>query len=190
MEQNFSKKEKIGTIFRKGRCSLKMLGKSKSKLDQKNRVSLPVKFRGFFKSNLPDGAETVCMVISDGKKCLQCYTEEGFEKKSLSVEQSVDTRVLSVDSVMDSFYDLSDSAYLDSQGRMTISLYLLEEAGISGDIVFVGKNSYFEIWNPEIYDEYISRSDSQNKKAKQLEQSEREAELASRQKDADNIINA
>ena len=46
----------------------------------------------------------------------------------------------------------------DGEGRAVIPEALLKEAGIDGKCVFVGKGATFEIWNPDLYEEYAAKS--------------------------------
>ena len=40
---------------------------------------------------------------------------------------------------------------MDAQGRVLIPIKLRNKIGLSRDIVFVGLNSYIEIWDAEVY---------------------------------------
>ena len=45
---------------------------------------------------------------------------------------------------------------VDSQGRISIPAELAEKAGITGEIMFLGKFDTMELWHPERYREYIA----------------------------------
>ncbi len=49
------------------------------------------------------------------------------------------------------FYSEAHTASADKQGRILLSDKHCERAGISGDVVFVGGRSRFEIWSRERY---------------------------------------
>lgn len=47
---------------------------------------------------------------------------------------------------------------IDSDGRVILPETLLKKAKVKNVAVFVGKGPTFEIWNPEKFDEYMSKS--------------------------------
>lgn len=53
----------------------------------------------------------------------------------------------------------------DRQGRILIPRPMLEEAGISDQVVFAGAGEYFEVWDPERYREDRSRNADKRRKA-------------------------
>ena len=46
---------------------------------------------------------------------------------------------------------LSGEDKLDAQGRVLIPVKLRNKIGLTRDIVFVGLNSYIEVWDAEVY---------------------------------------
>ncbi len=55
------------------------------------------------------------------------------------------------------YYGARESGF-DGQGRITIPPRLLQLAKIDKDVLIVGAGDRVEIWNPEIYEQYISGS--------------------------------
>jgi MraZ protein len=43
---------------------------------------------------------------------------------------------------------------LDAQGRVTIPKPILEKAGMSRDIVYVGRRTHFTVWDSKTYEQY------------------------------------
>lgn len=54
---------------------------------------------------------------------------------------------------------------LDRQGRILIPRPMLEEAGITDQVLFSGAGEYFEIWNPERYREDKRRNAEKRRQA-------------------------
>jgi MraZ protein len=44
------------------------------------------------------------------------------------------------------------------EGRVVIPKNLIQDIQIDENVIFVGKGETFEIWNPEIFDEYFKKS--------------------------------
>ena len=48
---------------------------------------------------------------------------------------------------------------MDAQGRVLIPMKLRSKIGLTRDIVFVGLNSYIEIWDAEVYAKFESETE-------------------------------
>jgi MraZ protein len=121
------------------------LGTHSPRLDDKNRVILPARYREF----LADG-----LVMSKGQdRCVVVWTKEGFAKlaedlaqgKHTVADQRRYTRILFA-----SAYDDTP----DKQGRITIPPKLREYAGLTRECVVIGQNTFLEIWDPATWEAY------------------------------------
>ena len=121
------------------------LGSHSPRLDDKNRVILPARYREF----LADG-----LVMSKGQdRCVVVWTKEGFAKladdlaqgKHTVADQRRYTRILFA-----SAYD----DVPDKQGRITIPPKLREYAGLTRECVVIGQNTFLEIWDPTTWEAY------------------------------------
>jgi MraZ protein len=118
-----------------------LLGEFVQRLDAKNRVTLPARFR----SKFSDG-----VVVTKGLDgCLTVFNREGWESfvaerlahlDSFSKESRRVTRFL---------YAGANETELDAQGRVMLTQPLLQHAGLSKDIVVAGMNDRLEIWDLE-----------------------------------------
>ena len=52
----------------------------------------------------------------------------------------------------------AESLQLDNKGRVLITERLKTFAGLNGQVLFVGKGSTFEIWNPQNFEDYYARA--------------------------------
>lgn len=117
-----------------------------NKLDAKRRVSVPASFRQILAKQDMQGF--YCLP-SDIHPAL-----EGFGTPVLSFYQN---RQATAEPLRSDDYDVAaqevfgDSRLLefDDQGRVTLPPELLEHAGITERVLFVGLNQKFQLWDPE-----------------------------------------
>lgn len=122
-----------------------LIGEFKHTLDDKNRVSLPSKFRKEVGKKI---------IVTHGlDNCLFLYTLKDWEKiaeqfSSLSVGQS-ETRAFNR-------YMLGSASevLVDSAGRILIPENLKEVVGLKNKVVFAGLYNRIEIWQEEEWDKY------------------------------------
>lgn len=114
------------------------LGEYQHNIDQKGRMAIPARLRDAFSDGL---------VLSRGfEKCIVVYPQVEWNKlaeklASLPMTQSKVRRINR------STFSSAFQQELDGQGRVLIPPQLREYAGIDGDVVVVGVNSYLEIWS-------------------------------------------
>ncbi|MFA7193891.1 MAG: division/cell wall cluster transcriptional repressor MraZ [Candidatus Paceibacterota bacterium] len=122
-----------------------LIGEFKHTLDDKNRVSLPSKFRKEVGKKI---------IVTHGlDNCLFLYTLKDWEKiaeqfSSLSVGQA-ETRAFNR-------YMLGSASevLVDSAGRILIPENLKEVVGLKNKVVFAGLYNRIEIWQEEEWDKY------------------------------------
>ena len=116
------------------------LGAFNHSLDDKNRITLPAKYR----SRLAAG-----IVMTAGRdRFLVVYPKDEFEllaaqvgKLSVTAREAATLRRL----VFGNGSDLTP----DKLGRVVVPESLKEHAGITTDVVIVGTGNFMELWNPE-----------------------------------------
>jgi MraZ protein len=119
-------------------------------VDTKNRVAIPSSFRRSF----PTGTEDKLVLLRGANGCIEGHVRPEWR---LHV-----TRLRNLD-----LYNAQDlmlrrlwlpgatEVDLDVQGRALLPKRLIEVAGIKGAARFIGLGPFFEIWNPERFDEYV-----------------------------------
>ena len=126
------------------------IGKFHHTLDEKGRLSIPVKFR----AELAQGA-----VVTRGlDHSLFLYPKTEWEKlaakiAALPLGQS-DTRAfarLMLAGAMD--------VDVDKSGRVTVPEYLRQYAGLSKDVVVTGLYDRLEVWDAKAWEEYSSKTE-------------------------------
>ena len=130
---------------------MSFLGTYDHTLDAKNRITVPVKFRG----PLGEGA-----VVSRGiESCVSVWTPEGFSAWKLEMVEAfggVTPQARAFKRV------LAASAFeteLDAAGRIMLPGKLIDHAGISREVSVIGNDEAFEIWDRAAwgaYDESVS----------------------------------
>ncbi len=126
------------------------IGTHRHTLDDKGRVSVPAQFRRQLTAE-----DLYLNVGMEG--CLVLYPShrwQELEEKLLALPRDRQTRFL-VRSLAQNLRAVS----LDSQGRISIPAELADKAGISGEIMFLGKFDTMELWQPERYNSYIDEAE-------------------------------
>jgi MraZ protein len=118
-----------------------MIGKYPAKMDEKNRLFVPSKLRGDL------GEEFyVTLGVNCGYRCLTVYTTTDFQSltdnyNALPVSQrSAASSLLFMNAV---------NCTPDKQFRFALSQFLLDYAGITRDVMIVGRAGQAEIWDAE-----------------------------------------
>jgi MraZ protein len=116
-----------------------LLGEHEHTLDDKNRITLPAKFRAAF------AAGVVVTRGMDG--CLYAYRQEDWDKL-------VDSRLAGLDPLSKEgrrmqrfFFSGAAEAELDKQGRVMIPAALIEHAGLGRNVVVAGVRDHLELWD-------------------------------------------
>jgi MraZ protein len=116
-----------------------LLGEYEHTIDEKNRLTLPARFRESFSEGV---------VITRGMdRCLSVYARGEWER-------AVDARLGALDplsrearSLQRYFYSAAAEAELDRQGRIVIPAALAEYAELGRDVVVAGVRDRLEVWN-------------------------------------------
>ena len=118
-----------------------MIGKYPAKMDDKNRLFVPAKLRGDLGTDF-----YVTLGVNCGYRCLTVYTAADFQSltdnyNALQVSQrSAASSLLFMNAV---------NCTPDKQFRFALSQFLLDYAGITRDVMIVGRAGQAEIWDAE-----------------------------------------
>ena len=116
-----------------------LLGAYEHTIDDKNRLTLPAKFRKTF-------AEGVVVTRGlDG--CLYAFRREDWDRL-------VESRLATLDPLSPEgrrlerfFFSGATEAELDGQGRVMLPKELIEHAGLNREVIVAGVNERLEIWD-------------------------------------------
>ena len=138
-----------------------MIGKYSAKLDEKNRLFVPSKLRG-------ELGETffVTLGVNCGHRCLTIYTADEWQKLSenynaLSISQRAGATSLI-------FMNAAECSP-DKQFRFPLTANLLQYAGISREVMIVGRAGQAEIWDAEEFAAFETENLSPEKLLASLE---------------------
>jgi len=130
------------------------IGSFKYSIDTKGRVSIPAKLRKFV-----DPKSNDAFVMTRGTtKCIDVYPMDQW--KDLVANKLNQLNQFEPKHAMFVRMFLQEAAEdkLDSQSRLLIPKNLIEHADIKNEVFILGAVKKIEIWNPEIYNEYIQKN--------------------------------
>src|SRR5438874_769363 len=116
-----------------------LLGEYEHTLDDKNRLTLPAKFRQAFADGI--------FVTKGIDPCLEAYTPEEWARRAEGRLGTLDPLSKEDRRMQRFFFAAATEAALDKQGRVGIPPALLEHAQLGRDVVVAGVNDHLEIWD-------------------------------------------
>ena len=115
---------------------------------------MPAQFRASLVNPEFSGAVVYESFVND---CIEGCDIERIRKISESIDD-LDPFSQDRDALAAALLGGSFQLSIDSDGRVILPESLLLKSNIKNAAVFVGKGPTFEIWNPERFDEYMSKS--------------------------------
>ena len=120
-----------------------MIGKYPAKLDEKNRLFVPAKLR----AELGDDFY-VTLGVNCGHSCLTIYTAQDFKTLSDSYNNLPISQRAAATSLI---FMNATQCNPDKQFRFSLTQFLLDYAGISREVMIVGRAGQAEIWDAESF---------------------------------------
>ena len=115
------------------------LGEFEHTLDEKNRLTLPARFRESF----PDG-----LVVTRGMDgCLYAYARVDWDKLVESRLANLDLLSRDDRMIQRYFFSAAVEAAPDKQGRIQLPAALVEHGGLGREVVVAGVHDHLEIWD-------------------------------------------
>jgi MraZ protein len=126
----------------------RFLGSFVNKLDAKGRVSIPAQYRQVLSR---DGG-VLYLNRAIGEQALTGHGESQFaaDDEFLKTMNPLRNRDYAA-YAMAAFADVTALTWDEDGGRVVIPPALIEIAGLTDKVQFVGLGSVFELWNPEIF---------------------------------------
>ena len=119
-------------------------------VDKKGRVSIPASFRAILEARQEFRLYTLLSID------MPCADAGGTD-----LLETYESRMGELDPLTSDYNDLSfyyhgDSAWMkiDGDGRIGLSEALREHTGITDRVAFVGRGTFFQIWQPERFSTY------------------------------------
>jgi len=137
----------------RGKQIIMLIGEYTHTIDDKNRVSLPSKFRSLMGKKI---------VITPGlDQCLFAFTAKEWEK--IADKLSENSSMLSAD--MRSFtrymFGGASEVEVDNIGRVLVPDFLRERANLKTKVVLIGVQNRLEIWNEKSWADYKRQVEKQ-----------------------------
>jgi MraZ protein len=116
-----------------------LLGEYEHTIDDKNRLTLPARFRQAF----TDG-----IVLTRGMEgCINAYTRADWDALVEQRLASLDPLSREARQMRRFFFAGASDGELDKQGRITIPPALMNHAGLRREVVVAGLHDHLEIWD-------------------------------------------
>lgn len=153
------------------------LGTFQLKLDEKGRLSIPHRYREILHEKYQPETEQsdAQLILSPFGQCLIAYPRAEWQwlAQTLTATTALPSMHRDVRDLQRVLFGSAAECSVDAQGRVLIPPPLRTKARLDGEIVVVGVNSYFEIWNRGDWEEY-----SRNLEGREEEIAEKFAELS------------
>lgn len=121
-------------------------------IDSKGRVSIPAKLRKYVK---PEANDTFVMTRGV-EQCIVIYPLDQWKElvdQKLATLNEFDRKEAMF---LRAFLQRASEDTLDSQSRLLVPQNLIEYAGIEKEVFILGAIKKIEIWNPAVYEKYLS----------------------------------
>src|SRR4051794_26260257 len=116
-----------------------LLGEFEHTIDEKNRLTLPARFR----KELAEG-----LVVTRGlDHCLYAFPRDGWEESIRGRLSQLDPLSAETRQMRRFFYSGAAEAEPDKQGRVMIPSALLKHASLDKNVVVAGVDDHLEIWD-------------------------------------------
>lgn len=122
----------------------RFLSSAVNRIDAKGRVSVPAHFRSVVQKR---GYTELY--------ALRCLDVAAMDVGGLDLLDRYEQRIAQADPFLQTSDDMSffchgDGTFLklDQDGRITVTDFMREHTGISGEVAFVGRGSFFQMWEP------------------------------------------
>jgi MraZ protein len=127
------------------------IGSHHNKLDAKGRVSVPAPFRYILKKFSQAGEDSAVAPLvlrpSHQYPCIEGWTEQGFEALSSPLDAFDQYSPEHEDLAIGLFGDAC-AMETDKEGRIVLPADMVTYAGLTDNVVFIGANKIFQIWEP------------------------------------------
>lgn len=125
-------------------------GQANFSIDSKGRVAIPAKMRAALR---PEALGTFTMTRGF-EQCIYVYPLDEWQKKE-DQYSALNTYNREARHLVRTILMWADEVSLDGQGRISLSKPLAEYAGISDRALIIGAMDRIEIWNPDVFENYL-----------------------------------
>ena len=123
-----------------------MIGRYPAKLDDKNRLFVPAKLRAEMGDDF-----FITLGVNCGHRCLTVYTAEDWQKLQNNYNELPISQRSAATSLI---FMYATECNPDKQFRFGVTQSLLDYAGISREVMIVGRAGQAEIWDAEEFKKF------------------------------------
>ncbi len=127
-----------------------LVGRHINKIDKKGRVSVPKPFRDYFRDK---GFAGLYAFPLFKYPAIEACAEDVMQRLNDSLEE-IDMFSDDQDDLNTVILENAHSLSFDPEGRIVLPGDLMEDAGITEQVLFVGVGSRIRIWDPDTYTEH------------------------------------
>jgi len=129
---------------------MSFIGDTNSKLDAKWRISVPSAFLSQMEKVEPETKFIIKRSIF--KKCLEIYTKQEWEFLISRIRKKINPFNKKHNDFLTQFHRGTAELTLDANNRLTLPKRLLDEIGISNEVILAGIGGLIEIWDKKMYE--------------------------------------
>ena len=126
-------------------------------IDEKGRVSIPVRFREELQRNRCD-ALVITNNFTSGQSCLQLYSPDEWQRQVVSRVQQKPHFDPDTEDYLTFIVGSAHEVPLDRAGRILIPPKLRAFAGLDREVTFAGRLGFFQLWNKATFEEVFAAS--------------------------------
>ncbi len=137
-----------------------LMGEYRNSLDEKGRLLLPSRLRSEIAGNV--------LILTRGvDRCLWLFPHEEWRRISQNIMESSSLFKSKTRLLQRRIIAPAQECEIDKTGRISIPQTLRESAGLrmKNEAVILGIDSYVEIWDTDMYDEYLAESEEEFQEA-------------------------
>ena len=128
-----------------------------NRVDAKGRVSIPAPFRTALRTLCPDGEVPLVLRTSHNHACIEGWPTRYFQELGTPLQQmdvfGADQEDMAVSIYADALYVESDK-----EGRIMLPDPLMQHAGLTDTVLFMGLGRIFQIWEPQAGNRFMAEA--------------------------------
>lgn len=125
-------------------------GEFKYTIDEKNRLTIPAKFRAFITDENDRKGFFILASPIQTEHCLRLYTMSGWNEVTQQLMRNANA-AKDPSRYLRFFSSRAEFAPIDAQSRVVVPQKLIEYAGLKDDVLMVGNVKWIEVWNQDEY---------------------------------------
>ncbi|GAC1347923.1 MAG: transcriptional regulator MraZ [Acetobacteraceae bacterium] len=123
------------------------MGTHQTRFDAKGRMSVPAAFRTMLRTGSEDGAASLVLRPSHKHSCIEAWPSATFQALAGSFD-GLDVFSADQDDLTTALYADAWPVEPDKEGRIVVPESLVQHAGLTDSVVFMGLGRLFQIWEP------------------------------------------